>query len=94
MQEGDEVFFIAARKDIRTVLSEMRKLDDPIRRVVIAGGGNVGVRLAKALEATNQVKVIERGMSARASVSEKLNQSDSSARRCGGRRTTAGREHR
>ncbi len=73
VQEDDEVFFIAARKDIRAVLSEMRKLDDPIRRVVIAGGGNVGVRLAKALESTNQVKVIEHDHDRARSVSEKLN---------------------
>ncbi len=72
IQEGDEVFFIAARKDIRAVLSEMRKLDDPIRRVVIAGGGNVGVRLAKALESTTQVKVIERNHDRARAVSEKL----------------------
>lgn len=72
VEEDDEVFFIAARKDIRAVLSEMRKLDDPIRRVVIAGGGNVGVRLAKALESTNQVKVIERGHGRARAVSEKL----------------------
>jgi len=74
VEEGDEVFFIAARKDIRAVLSEMRKLDDPIRRVVIAGGGNIGVRLAKALESTNQVKVIERGHDRARAVSEKLSQ--------------------
>ncbi|MEE9570375.1 MAG: Trk system potassium transporter TrkA, partial [Gammaproteobacteria bacterium] len=29
VEEDDEVFFIAARKDIRAVLSEMRKLDEP-----------------------------------------------------------------
>ncbi len=73
VEEGDEVFFIAARKDIRAVLSERRKLDDPIRRVVIAGGGNIGVRLAKALESTNQVKVIERSHDRARAVSEKLN---------------------
>ncbi|MFL2553533.1 MAG: Trk system potassium transporter TrkA [Candidatus Rariloculaceae bacterium] len=73
VEEDDEVFFIAARKDIRTVLSEMRKLDDPIRRVVIAGGGNVGVRLAKALESKNQVKVIERSHARSRAVSERLN---------------------
>jgi trk system potassium uptake protein TrkA len=73
VERGDEVFFIAARKDIRTVLSEMRKLDEPIRRVVIAGGGNIGVRLAKALEATNQVKVIERGWDRARAISEQLN---------------------
>jgi len=72
VEEDDEVFFIAARKDIRAVLSEMRKLDDPIRRVVIAGGGNVGVRLAKALEDTNEVKLIERNYDRARAVSEKL----------------------
>jgi trk system potassium uptake protein TrkA len=72
VEEGDEVFFIAARKDIRTVLSEMRKLDDPVRRVVIAGGGNIGLRLAKALESTNQVKIIERGWERAREISERL----------------------
>ena len=73
VEEGDEVFFIAARKDIRTVLSEMRKLDEPVRRVVIAGGGNIGVRLAKSLEDTNQVKVIERNPERAREISEQLN---------------------
>jgi trk/ktr system potassium uptake protein len=72
VEEGDEVFFIAARKDIRTVLSEMRKLDDPVRRVVIAGGGNIGFRLARALENTNQVKVIERGFEQARLIAEDL----------------------
>ena len=72
IEEGDEVFFIAARRDIRSVLSEMRKLDDPVRRVVIAGGGNIGVRLALALERTNQVKLIERGWERARAISEHL----------------------
>jgi trk system potassium uptake protein TrkA len=41
-------------------MSEMRKAEDPAKRVVIAGGGNIGFRLAKALEEHNQVKLIER----------------------------------
>jgi trk system potassium uptake protein len=73
VEEGDEVFFIAARKDIRTVLKEMRKLGDPVRKVVIAGGGNIGLRLAKQLEGTNQVKVIERGYERARQLSEQLN---------------------
>jgi trk system potassium uptake protein TrkA len=60
IEPDDEVFFIAARDDIRQVMSELRKAEDPARRVVIAGGGNIGLRLAKALEGTNQVKLIER----------------------------------
>ena len=73
IQEGDEVFFIADRKDIRVFMSEMRKLEDPVRRVVIAGGGNIGVRLALALEQTNQVKIIERDNRRARRISEQLN---------------------
>jgi trk system potassium uptake protein TrkA len=60
IESGDEVFFLAARDDIKLVMSELRKADDPVRRVVIAGGGNIGLRLARALEDKNQVKLIER----------------------------------
>jgi trk system potassium uptake protein TrkA len=73
IQEGDEVFFIADRKDIRVFMSEMRRLEDPVRRVVIAGGGNIGVRLAHALEQTNQVKIIERDPRRARHISEQLN---------------------
>ena len=73
IQEGDEVFFIADRKDIRVFMSEMRRLEDPVRRVVIAGGGNIGLRLALALEQTNQVKIIERDQKRARHISEQLN---------------------
>jgi trk system potassium uptake protein TrkA len=73
IQEGDEVFFIADRKDIRVFMSEMRRLEEPVRRVVIAGGGNIGLRLALALEQTNQVKIIERDPLRARAISEKLN---------------------
>ena len=72
IQEDDEVFFIAARKDIRVVMSEMRKLEDPVRHVVIAGGGSIGFRLATALEQTNRVKVIERSKDRARVISERL----------------------
>ena len=73
IQKGDEVFFVAARQDVRVFMSEMRKLEDPVRRVVIAGGGNIGVRLALALEQTNQVKIIERDPHRARVISEQLN---------------------
>ncbi len=59
IQVDDEVFFIAARKDIRAVMSEMRKIDHSYKRIVIAGGGNIGERLAESLEHEYQVKLIE-----------------------------------
>ncbi|NNE63573.1 MAG: Trk system potassium transporter TrkA [Gammaproteobacteria bacterium] len=59
VEADDEVFFLAARKHIPTVISELRKLDKPIKRVMLAGGGNIGGQLAALLERDYQVKVIE-----------------------------------
>ncbi len=60
IEADDEVFFIAARKDIRAVMSELRKLDKPIKRIMLAGGGNIGKRLAESLENKYHVKLLER----------------------------------
>ncbi len=59
VEAGDEVFFLAARKHIPTVISELRRLDKPVKRVMLAGGGNIGGQLAAMLERDYQVKVIE-----------------------------------
>lgn len=59
IEAGDEVFFVAARKNIRAVMSELRRLDKPVKRIMLAGGGNIGMRLAKSLETKYQVKLIE-----------------------------------
>lgn len=72
VEDRDEVFFLAARDDIRRVMNEMRKEEHPLRRVVIAGGGNIGFRLAKALEKQNQVKLIERDPKRARRISELL----------------------
>jgi trk system potassium uptake protein TrkA len=72
--DGDEVFFLAARDDIRRAMAEMRHGDDPARRVMIAGGGHIGFRLAKTLEKTNQVKLIERDARRARKISELLEQ--------------------
>ncbi len=72
IQADDEVFFIAARKNIRAVMGELRKLDKPVKRIILAGGGNIGTRLAKALEERFQVKIIERNPIIARRISEKL----------------------
>ncbi len=72
IESGDEVFFLAARADIKRVMSELRKQDDPVRKVVIAGGGNIGFRLARALEKSSQVKLIERDLRRARKASELL----------------------
>jgi trk system potassium uptake protein TrkA len=72
IESGDEVFFLAARTDIKKVMSELRKQDDPVKKVVIAGGGNIGLRLARALEKSSQVKLIERDLRRARKASELL----------------------
>ena len=59
IETGDEVFILAAREHIPTVISEIRKLDKPNKRVMLAGGGNIGGQLAAMMEKDYQVKVIE-----------------------------------
>lgn len=76
IEVDDEVFFIAAARDIRSVLSELRRGVKPVKRVMIAGGGNIGRRLARALESRGYVpKVIERDPGRARALSEELNQS-------------------
>jgi trk system potassium uptake protein TrkA len=50
IQPGDEVFFLASARDIRKVMGELRRMDKPVKRVLIAGGGNIGLRMARALD--------------------------------------------
>ncbi|MDY6890615.1 MAG: Trk system potassium transporter TrkA [Pseudomonadota bacterium] len=63
IEADDEVFFIAARRDIRAVMSELRRLDRSYKRIIIAGGGNIGARLARSIENDYQVKLIEHSQS-------------------------------
>ena len=56
----DEVFFLAASNNIPAVMAELRKAEKPFRRLIFAGGGNIGTRLARATERDFRVKIIER----------------------------------
>ncbi|MGB5323980.1 MAG: Trk system potassium transporter TrkA [Pseudomonadales bacterium] len=55
----DEVFYIAAAENIKPVMQELGQLSRPYRRLMIAGGGNIGLRLAQAIENKYSVKLIE-----------------------------------
>jgi trk system potassium uptake protein TrkA len=56
---GDEVFVLAATEHIRTVLGALRNRDQPVKRLMVAGGGKVGLRLAREIQADYQIKIIE-----------------------------------
>src|SRR5260370_21486919 len=59
VQAGDEVFCLAATEDIRQVMHELRRMDQAVRRVMIAGGGNIGLRLARAIERDYAIQILE-----------------------------------
>lgn len=59
IESGDEVFLLAAAEHIRAVLNQLRRMSSPVQRVMIAGGGNIGMRVAKSLEKRYEVKIIE-----------------------------------
>ncbi|MEW8014805.1 MAG: Trk system potassium transporter TrkA [Candidatus Sedimenticola endophacoides] len=72
IEVDDEVFFVAAKENIRAVMSELRRLERPFKRLIFAGGGNVGKRLAGALERNYQVKLIECDKARAAKIAEEL----------------------
>jgi trk system potassium uptake protein len=53
-------------------MRELRREDKPIKRVILAGGGNIGMRLAQALEGRYQVKIIDRNVERTRMLSEQL----------------------
>ena len=72
IEADDEVFFIAAQKDIPKVMRELRRLDSPYKRIMLGGGGSIGQRLAQALESSYQVKIIEADPARAQTLSETL----------------------
>jgi trk system potassium uptake protein TrkA len=72
IEENDTVFFLAAKRHIPAVMKELRPMDRPIRRVILAGGGNIGKNLARRLERNHHVKIIERDPARAEEIAEEL----------------------
>mgnify|MGYP001226989824 CR=1 FL=1 len=73
IEPGDEVFFLARKDDIQRVMRELRRIDRPVKKVMIAGGGNIGKRLAAALERDYEVKIIDHNKPRCAQLGAELN---------------------
>ena len=71
----DEVFFISKKGEASNVINEMRTKEDPYNNVIIAGGGKIGSRLAKATEGKHNIKIIESSQDRARYLSEKLSSS-------------------
>ena len=72
IEADDEVFFVADEVHIKAVTSELRHSEKKVRSIMIAGGGNIGTRLARSLEKKYQVKLIERNHEQAQAISEIL----------------------
>ena len=72
VEADDEVFFIASSENILPVMGELRRLDNPYKRILIAGGGNIGERLADSTEDHYQVKIVEQSYARCRQLSENL----------------------
>ena len=72
IQADDEVFFIAPAEHINAVMSELREAERRNRRIMIAGGGNIGLMLATEIENEFNVKVLEFDEPRAALVAERL----------------------
>ncbi|SMN15905.1 Trk system potassium uptake protein TrkA [uncultured Candidatus Thioglobus sp.] len=59
IKDGDRVYFVTKKKSISKVLKEFRRLDRPYKNIIIAGGGLIGLSLAKFLEKSHRVRIIE-----------------------------------
>lgn len=72
VEADDEIFFVAATEDIRKMMGELRTKERTVKRIIIAGGGNIGRRLAKTLEKDYQVKLIDKNTQNTKFLSEEL----------------------
>jgi trk system potassium uptake protein TrkA len=59
VRAGDEIFILTDRENVRRALHAIGNPDRPVRRVMVAGGGRVGLRLARGLVGQCEVKIIE-----------------------------------
>lgn len=74
IQADDEIFFVATPDHIQAMISELQRLERPYKRLIFAGGGNIGTRLAKSTEGNFRVKVIERDLNRCKQIAETLDE--------------------
>ncbi len=59
IEPDDELFFIGTPVHVRALVHSLRSTKREVKRIILSGGENIGIRLAKKLEQHYQVKLIE-----------------------------------
>ncbi len=77
LHEGDDVYFVAEKDDVRKSMAIFGHEEREARRVLVLGGGNIGLYIAQQLEADEEhettVKVIEYNKERAQHVATRLN---------------------
>lgn len=72
IRSGDKVFFVTEKGSVRDVLKEFRRLDRAYQKILIAGGGRIGLNLARILEKTHNIRIIEQNKARARAIEAKL----------------------
>lgn len=75
LKEGDDIFVVTPTGQVQRTLQNFGHEEVPARRIVIAGGGNIGFYVARELEETQpnvRIKVIELSRARAVEIAEKL----------------------
>lgn len=74
LEPGDEIYFIADRNDVGRALEIMGLAEKQARRIIIVGGGNIGLYVARKLEEAGSMKIriIERDKARAEFIAERL----------------------
>lgn len=72
IESGDEIFFITLPLHVRDLINSFGRLRLPNKKIIIAGGGNIGSSLAKLIESEYQVKLIEKDLAKASKLSMEL----------------------
>jgi len=75
IKENDIIYFVAEKGHSMAVIRELRRSEKPYKSIMIAGGGNIGLLLAKALEDEYKVKIIEQNKDRALQLAEELDNS-------------------
>ena len=57
LSAGDDVFFVADKSEVSRALEIMGEVEQQARRVIIIGGGNIGLYVAQGLEDIGSMKI-------------------------------------
>lgn len=72
IRNGDKIFFVTEKGGVTNVLKEFRRLDRKYKNIIIAGGGRIGLNLARILEKTHNIRIIEKDRQRARKIEEKL----------------------